>query len=63
MFKRLGLLDLYFGVCGVRELKEILKEIEGKLKTIKKGEIIITVPLNGKIQLETRTVSVYEKTK
>lgn len=47
----------------MRELEEILKEIEHKLKTIKKGEIIITVPLNGKIQMETRTVSVYEKNK
>lgn len=44
-------------------MKDILKEIENKLNTIKKGEIIITVPLNGKIQLETRTVSVYEKNK
>lgn len=42
-------------------MKEILKEIEEKLKTLKKGEIIITVPLKGKIQLETRTVSVYDK--
>ncbi len=41
-------------------MKEILQEIESKLKMVKKGEIIITIPLNGKIQLETRTVSVYE---
>lgn len=44
-------------------MEEILKEIELRLKSIKKGEIIITVPLNGKIQLETRTVSVFEKNK
>jgi hypothetical protein len=42
-------------------MKEILEEVEKKLQSIKKGEIIITVPLNGKIQLETRTVSVYDK--